>query len=171
LLQQTLNEWTAQADVPIRPFAVCSDSSVGRKEDEDVSTHDLGFPATTDAAKLFHRFQISTGDETISVVFSTYQSIDVIHRAQQLGLGEFDLVICDEAHRTTGISQPGSDDSAFVRVHNTEFLAARKRLYMTATPRVYVEDSKAKAAKDGIVTYSMDDEHTFGPEFHHLGFG
>lgn len=171
LLQQTLNEWTAQADVPIRPFAVCSDSSVGRKENEDVSAHDLGFPATTDPAKLFHRFQISTGDETISVVFSTYQSIDVIHQAQQLGLGEFDLVICDEAHRTTGISQPGSDDSAFVRVHNTEFLAAGKRLYMTATPRVYVEDSKAKAAKDGIVTYSMDDEHTFGPEFHHLGFG
>lgn len=171
LLQQTLNEWTAQADVPIRPFAVCSDSSVGRKENEDVSAHDLGFPATTDPAKLFHRFQISTGENTISVVFSTYQSIDVIHRAQQLGLPEFDLVICDEAHRTTGISQPGSDDSAFVRVHNTEFLAAKKRLYMTATPRVYVEDSKAKAAKDGIVTYSMDDEHTFGPEFHHLGFG
>lgn len=171
LLQQTLNEWTAQADLPIRPFAVCSDSSVGRRENEDVSAHDLGFPATTDPAKLFHRFQISTGEETISVVFSTYQSIDVIHQAQQLGLGEFDLVICDEAHRTTGISQPGSDDSAFVRVHNTEFLAAKKRLYMTATPRVYVEDSKAKAAKDGIVTYSMDDEHTFGPEFHHLGFG
>ncbi|UPL10774.1 DEAD/DEAH box helicase [Microbacterium sufflavum] len=171
LLQQTLNEWTAQADVPIRPFAVCSDSSVGRKENEDVSAHDLGFPATTDPAKLLHRFQISTGEEAISVVFSTYQSIDVIHQAHQLGLPEFDLVICDEAHRTTGISQPGSDDSAFVRVHNTEFLAAKKRLYMTATPRVYVEDSKAKAAKDGVVTYSMDDEHTFGPEFHHLGFG
>lgn len=171
LLQQTLNEWTAQADVPIRPFAVCSDTSVGRKENEDVSAHDLGFPATTDPAKLFHRFQISTGENTISVVFSTYQSIDVIHQAQQLGLPKFDLVICDEAHRTTGISQPGSDDSAFVRVHNTEFLAARKRLYMTATPRVYVEDSNAKAAKDGIVTYSMDDEGTFGPEFHHLGFG
>ncbi|WP_336643068.1 restriction endonuclease [Microbacterium sp. MMO-113] len=171
LLQQTLNEWTAQADVLIRPFAVCSDSSVGRKENEDVSAHDLGFPATTDPAKLFHRFQIPTGENTISVVFSTYQSIDVIQQAQQLGLPEFDLVICDEAHRTTGISQPGSDDSAFVRVHNTEFLAAKKRLYMTATPRVYVEDSKAKAAKDGIVTYSMDDEHTFGPEFHHLGFG
>ncbi|GGO59868.1 hypothetical protein GCM10010910_03870 [Microbacterium nanhaiense] len=171
LLQQTLNEWTAQADQPIRPFAVCSDSSVGRKENEDVSAHDLGFPATTDADKLFHRFQISTGQETISVVFSTYQSIDVVHRAQELGLPEFDLVICDEAHRTTGISQPGSDDSAFVRVHNDEFLKAKKRLYMTATPRIYVEDSKQKAAKDGVAVYSMDDEQTFGPEFHHLGFG
>ena len=171
LLQQTLNEWTAQADVPLRPFAVCSDASVGRKEHEDVSAHDLGFPATTDPAKLFHRFSISTGQETISVVFSTYQSIDVIYQAQQLGLPEFDLVICDEAHRTTGISQPGSDDSAFVRVHDDTFLAAKKRLYMTATPRIYVEDSKAKAAKDGIRVFSMDEPATFGPEFHHLGFG
>lgn len=171
LLQQTLNEWTAQADQPIRPFAVCSDTSVGRKENEDVSAHDLGFPATTDPAKLFHRFQISTGEETISVVFSTYQSIDVIHQAQDLGLPEFDLVICDEAHRTTGISQPGSDDSAFVRVHDNQYLTAKKRLYMTATPRVYVEDSRNKAAQDGVVTYSMDDERQYGPEFHHLGFG
>ena len=171
LLQQTLNEWTAQADVPLRPFAVCSDTSVGRREHEDVSSHDLGFPASTDATKLFQRFQISTGEETLSVVFSTYQSIDVIHRAQELGLPEFDLVISDEAHRTTGISQPGSDDSAFVRVHDTNFLKAKKRLYMTATPRIYVEDSKLKAAKDGVAVFSMDDEHTFGPEFHHLGFG
>ncbi|MEV8267375.1 type ISP restriction/modification enzyme [Microbacterium sp. NPDC076911] len=171
LLQQTLNEWTAQADKPLRAFAVCSDVSVGRREHEDVSSHDLGFPATTDANKLFHRFQISNGEEAISVIFSTYQSIDVIHRAQELGLPEFDLVICDEAHRTTGISQPGSDDSAFVSVHNQSFLKAKKRLYMTATPRIYIEDSKQKAAKDGVAVFSMDEEDTYGPEFHHLGFG
>lgn len=171
LLQQTLNEWTAQADTPLRPFAVCSDVSVGRRENEDVSAHDLGFPASTDANKLFQRFQISNGAEAISVIFSTYQSIDVIHRAQELGLPEFDLVICDEAHRTTGISQPDNDDSAFVRVHDEAFLQAKKRLYMTATPRIYVEDSKQKAANDGVAVFSMDDEHSYGPEFHHLGFG
>lgn len=171
LLQQTLNEWTAQADVDLRAYAVCSDTTVGRRENEDVSAHDLGYPATTDPQKLFYRFRMSASSEAISVVFSTYQSIDVIHQAQQLGVPEFDLVICDEAHRTTGISQPGSDDSAFVRVHDTEFLQAKKRLYMTATPRIYVEDSKQKAAKDGVAVFSMDDEATFGPEFHHLGFG
>ncbi|MCT1551790.1 DEAD/DEAH box helicase [Brevibacterium casei] len=188
LLQQTLNEWTGQANVSLRPFAVCSDTSVGRKQSEDVSVHDLGFPATTDPSKLAARFNISTGDESISVVFSTYQSIDVIHQAQQMGtqrgeaglpgmaafekgLPDFDLIICDEAHRTTGISQPGADDSAFVRVHNDEFIHAKKRLYMTATPRIYVEDSKAKAAQDGVAVYSMDDESTYGPELHHLGFG
>lgn len=171
LLQQTLNEWTAQADVPLRPFAVCSDTSVGRKQNEDVSMHDLGFPASTDPNKLVQRFKISTGQETLTVVFSTYQSIDVIRQAQELGLPDFDLIVCDEAHRTTGISQPGSDDSAFVSVHNNAFLKAAKRLYMTATPRIYVEDSKNKAAKDGIAVYSMDDPDTYGPEFHHLGFG
>lgn len=188
LLQQTLNEWTAQANSSLRPFAVCSDTSVGRKQSEDVSAHDLGFPATTDPSKLAARFNISTGDESISVVFSTYQSIDVIHQAQQLGtqrseaglptmgafnrgLPDFDLIICDEAHRTTGISQPGADDSAFVRVHDDEFIHAKKRLYMTATPRIYVEDSKTKAAQDGVAVYSMDDESTYGLEFHHLSFG
>lgn len=171
LLQQTLNEWTAQADVPLRPFAVCSDASVGRAQNEDVAVHDLGFPASTDPVKLVNRYNISTGQEALTVVFSTYQSIDVIHRAQELGLPEFDLIVCDEAHRTTGISQPGADDSAFVRVHNTEYLKAAKRLYMTATPRIYVEDSKNKAAKDGVAVYSMDDAVTYGPEFHHLGFG
>ncbi|WP_434061454.1 DEAD/DEAH box helicase [Paramicrobacterium humi] len=171
LLQQTLNEWTAQADVPLRPFAVCSDATVGRKENEDVSAHDLGFPATTDPNKLAHQFRISTGQETVSVVFSTYQSIDVISQAQDLGLPAFDLIISDEAHRTTGITQASKFDSAFVRVHDDTYVRAAKRLYMTATPRIYVEDSKAQAAKDGIVVYSMDDETTYGPEFHHLGFG
>ncbi|GED07785.1 helicase [Glutamicibacter uratoxydans] len=81
------------------------------------------------------------------------------------------MIVCDEAHRTTGISQPGADDSAFVRVHDNNYLAAAKRLYMTATPRIYVEDSKNKAVKDGVTVYSMDDETIYGPEFHHLGFG
>ncbi|WP_318245124.1 type ISP restriction/modification enzyme [Brevibacterium gallinarum] len=162
---------------------------MGRKQNEDVSSHDLGFPVTTDPEVLVQRFELGHSDDAITVVFSTYQSIDVIHAAQQgisqqeaagqhsaapahtSRLPEFDLVICDEAHRTTGISQPGADDSAFVRVHDNAFIQAAKRLYMTATPRIYVEDSRAKAAQDGVKMYSMDDESQYGPEFHHLGFG
>jgi predicted helicase len=136
LLQQTLNEWTAQASVPLRPLAVCSDTKVGRKEHEDVSVHDLAFPATTDPAKLLNRAKISTGQEAITVVFSTYQSIDVIHQAQKDGLPEFDLIVCDEAHRTTGITEASHDDSAFVRVHDNTYIESGKRLYMTATPRI-----------------------------------
>lgn len=171
LLQQTLNEWTAQATVPLRPLAVCSDTKVGRREHEDVSVHDLAFPATTDPVKLLNRARISTGQEAVTVVFSTYQSIDVIAQAQKGGLVDFDLVLCDEAHRTTGITEADHDDSTFVRVHDNTYIKAAKRLYMTATPRIYVQESKAKAAEDNVAVYSMDDEAVYGPEFHHLGFG
>lgn len=171
LLQQTLNEWTAQATVPLRPLAVCSDTKVGRREHEDVSMHDLAFPATTDPVKLLNRSRISTGQEAVTVVFSTYQSIDVIAQAQKDGLPDFDLILCDEAHRTTGITEADHDDSTFVRVHDNTYIKAAKRLYMTATPRIYVQESKAKAAEDNVAVYSMDDEAVYGPEFHHLGFG
>lgn len=172
LLQQTLNEWTANADVPLRPFAVCSDASVGRRRaSEDIAASDLGFPASTDPAKLAARAAVSTGDEAVTVVFSTYQSIDVVRQAQDLGLAEFDLVICDEAHRTTGVTEQGQDGSVFTMVHDAAKIRAAKRLYMTATPRIYVQEAKAKAAQDQVTVYSMDDESIYGPEFHRLGFG
>lgn len=172
LLQQTLNEWTANADVLLRPFAVCSDASVGRRPaSEDIAASDLGFPASTDPAKLAARAAVSTGDEAVTVVFSTYQSIDVVRQAQDRGLAEFDLVICDEAHRTTGVTEQGQDGSAFTMVHDAAKIRAAKRLYMTATPRIYVQEAKAKAAQDQVTVYSMDDESIYGPEFHRLGFG
>lgn len=170
LLQQTLTEWTAEAEVPLRPLAVCSDTKVGKKH-EDMSVHDLAFPASTDPQKLYSRSRISTGQEAVTVVFSTYQSIDVVAQAQGLGLGEFDLIVCDEAHRTTGLTQGDDDDSAFVRVHDQDFIKAKKRLYMTATPRIYIQESKTKAAENDVKVFSMDDEAAYGPEFHHLGFG
>ena len=106
------------------------------------------------------------------VVFATYQSIDVVSQAQKIaGLEPFDLVVCDEAHRTTGATLSGSEESAFVRVHDSEYLRAEKRLYMTATPRIYDDASKAKAGKAQAVLASMDDEDVYGPEFYRLGFG
>ncbi len=138
LLSQTLREWTAEAEVPIRSFAVCSDRKVGRNE-EDMRASDLAYPATTNARDLVA--QVATGaKDAVTVIFSTYQSIDVVGEAQSLGLPEFDLVICDEAHRTTGVVQ-GANASHFTRVHDNSFLRAKKRLYMTATPRIYAEAS------------------------------
>ena len=97
---------------------------------------------------------------------------DVVAQAQKIaGLEPFDLVICDEAHRTTGATLAGAEESAFVRVHDPEYLKASKRLYMTATPRIYDDASKAKAGKAQAVLASMDDEDVFGPEFYRLGFG
>ncbi|HOT57170.1 MAG TPA: DEAD/DEAH box helicase family protein [Ornithinibacter sp.] len=171
LLNQSLKEWSTEATDPLRTFAVCSDTKVG-KANEDSSVVDLAIPATTDSARLAERASAPPTDPNRrTVVFATYQSLDVVAQAQQAGLPSFDLVICDEAHRTTGVTVAGSDESAFVRVHDSAYLTASKRLYMTATPRLYDEASKVKAGQADAVIASMDDVATFGPEFHRLGFG
>ena len=169
LLQQTLREWTNHSDVPLHSFAVCSDSKVGKKN-EDISVHDLQYPATTNPARLAEKARAQSKDH-MTVVFSTYQSIQVVAEAQKEGLGAFDLIICDEAHRTTGVTLAEGDESNFVRVHDADYIKATKRLYMTATPRIYTDEAKSKAEEGGAVIASMDDEAVFGPEFHRLGFG
>jgi predicted helicase len=145
LIGQTLREWTSQSDVPINPICICSDPEITKKKttDEDLtSTIDLAWPASTDSKYILKQFQHyrEKGNEGMTVVFSTYQSIDVIAKAQKVllenGFSEFDLIICDEAHRTTGYTEPGMDDSAFVKVHDGKFLKSKKRLYMTATAAV-----------------------------------
>ena len=114
----------------------------------------------------------SNARDKMTVVFSTYQSIDVIHKAQHShGLANFDLIICDEAHRTTGQTARGEDKSHFVKVHNADYIRGKKRLYMTATPRIYKDTAKTKAEKEDVVLCSMDDESLYGKELHHLKFG
>ncbi|GHE06847.1 helicase [Klenkia taihuensis] len=174
LLSQSLREWMANAEVDIRSFAVCSDVRVGRvrSDDADQSVIDLAEPASTSPEKLLARF--NTGKHSAArmrVVFCTYQSIDVVIAAQAQGLPAFDLVICDEAHRTTGVTLADGDDSAFVKVHDATALKATKRLYMTATPRVFGDEVKRKATESDAVLADMGDEATFGPELHRLGFG
>ncbi len=176
LLSQSLTEWTQEADVTIHGFAVCSDSDVGkkgkRKEEDRVETlvHELRYPATTNAAKLAAAVAKRRGDEGMTVIFSTYHSIEVIHQAQeQHGLPSFDLIVCDEAHRTTGATFD-DDESAFVRVHRQDCITAAKRLYMTATPRVYGTSAKARAETDNVVLCSMDDEALYGKDLHIITF-
>ncbi|WP_224756543.1 DEAD/DEAH box helicase [Streptomyces sp. col6] len=175
LLSQTLREWSFETELTLRPFAVCSDVKVGRgqsqTDDQDMATHDLALPATTDPDRLIKQMASVEAGPGLTVVFSTYQSIATIAEAQKKGLGSFDLILCDEAHRTTGVTLSGHDESAFVRVHDNDYLAGDRRLYMTATPRIYNEDTKADAKNADAVLASMDDESTFGPEFHRLGFG
>lgn len=171
LVSQTLREWMAQTQTDIRPFVVCSDTKASRQA-EDITTHDIPLP-TTDASKLTAAFASAPKRARgMQVVFSTYQSIDVVATAaKQAGVG-FDLILCDEAHRTTGVTLSGDpNESAFVKVHDNTYLPATKRLYMTATPRIYGQDVKAKAEDASAVLTSMDDEAVYGPEFWRLGFG
>lgn len=181
LLSQSLREWTAEATSTLHSLAVCSDASIGKrraKSDDDradIMTYDLAFPATTSGQQVVKQFRAtqaaSSKKAQMTVVFSTYQSIKAVSDAQKAGLPEFDLVICDEAHRTTGVTISGEDESHFVKVHDNKFLKAKKRLYMTATPRIYGDQAKGKAKEADAELCSMDDESLFGRELHRLGFG
>ncbi|WP_372407530.1 DEAD/DEAH box helicase [Streptomyces luteireticuli] len=175
LLSQTLREWTAEVQVPMNSFAVCSDTKVSKQaaasDLQDMSTHDLAFPATTSPAKLIEQVASVEAGPGLTVVFSTYQSIATVAQTQQAGLGEFDLILCDEAHRTTGVSLTPQDESNFVKVHNNDYIKAARRLYMTATPRIFSDDTKTDAKQHDAALVSMDNETLFGPEFHRLGFG
>lgn len=178
LLSQTLTEWTQDSGVPLHSFAVCSDSDVGKKranksndEAPDLYQHELRYPATTNARSLAHAVALRHDPQHMTVVFSTYHSIEVIGTAQtDHGLADFDLIICDEAHRTTGVNFGDDDESAFIQVHSNDNIRAAKRLYMTATPRIYGEVAKAKAKDSSVVLCSMDDESLYGPVLHVLNF-
>ena len=175
LLSQAMNDWTNDADVSLTTIPVCSDVKIKGSEDTDspeIALHDLQWPASTDPGKLLWRFELSEKRQTMRVVFSTYQSLNVVADAQNGGLPQFDLIICDEAHRTTGVKGLTEDDeSNFQRIHDNDFIAGGKRLYMTATPRIYGDVAQRKANERRIMLVSMDDGDIYGPEFHRLGFG
>ena len=156
LILQSMRQWSENATLKHYYLAVCSDKSTG----EDGSITELESPVSTDYQTLSPYLK-SRPKNTLTVIFSTYHSIDVVRKT--MGKQSFDLILCDEAHRTTGVE----DKSFFTIVHKNSNINAKKRLYMTATPRVY---SDVIQAKFGKVIYSMDDEEKYGPEFHKLSF-
>ena len=171
LLSQTVKEWTSDSNIDINVFAVCSDSKAGkRKDSEDLSIYDLAIPATTDTKTLIEKYRSVKSKEKMTVFLSTYQSIEIIHEAQKAGIGKFDLVIADEAHRTTGVTLAGSEDSMFTKVHDDKYLPAKKRLYMTATPKIYGDTAKAKAESVDAHLASFDMSELYGDEFYRLAF-
>ena len=183
LMSQTVQEWTDNAKIPLRCFAVCSDSQVGkrraRQDDRiDMDAMDLALPATTDPGMIAASVRKRTSDK-MTVVFATYQSTPVLERAQNKDnrLPRFDLAICDEAHRTTGGHMSGDDPSHFLAIHDNSKIRALRRLYMTATAKIYGRaahrraESHQKGAKESVVLYSMDDEAKYGPILYEIGFG
>ena len=175
LLSQTIMEWGQNKKSFYMALAVCSDAKVGKKDDEDMHVSDLAIPASTDVERLLGTLS-KRGKKNV-VIFSTYQSLEIISKAQKNKknpLVEIDLVVCDEAHRTTGVTQAAKaaadDFSHFVRIHDNDYVRASKRMYMTATPKIY-KDVDNKVAEAGGVIASMDDPEKFGEEFYRLGFG
>ena len=179
LMSQSISEFSNEIEGPFHAYAVCSDSKVGREKKRgganadlaDLRVEDLQLPATTDGAELAAAMNANPLDEGLEVVFSTYHSIDAVSEAQAAGIGEFDLIICDEAHRTTGVTLADESESNFVKIHDDNWVAGRKRVYMTATPKIFNEDTKFQASEKAAVLCSMDDMDTFGPVFYRIGFG
>ena len=176
IIAQSVTEWSNESDVPLHIFAVCSDTQIGKRrvgdsDSAEISSYDLAYPPTTNAAILAEKIAQNSQDK-MTVVFATYQSIEVIATAQQQhSLAEFDLIICDEAHRTAGVTLARGEEGSFVKVHNQAHIKGKKRIYMTATPRVYTDVVKAKADEYRATLYSMDDEDKFGQELYTLKFG
>ena len=179
LLSQTLNDWKKNCQFEINAFAVCSDSTTGKmnveEEDNLLKVSQLRYPATTNAKGLTDAFNNVKNKDGMTVIFSTYQSIEVVSEAQKVyGFPDITLTICDEAHRTAGGyligDEDNAEDTAFTRIHDNNFIRSKKRLYMTATPKIYGSEVKKAYANDEAVLYSMDDSDVFGETFHSISF-
>ncbi|WP_237235388.1 DEAD/DEAH box helicase [Rothia nasisuis] len=177
LMSQSIKAFSDDTELPLHAYAVCSDTKVGQgrrataNDTGDTKIEDLQIPATTDGLTLAAAMENNELDEGLTVVFSTYQSVDAVTAAQNAGVPDFDLIICDEAHRTTGVTLAGEDQSHFVKIHDNDLVRGDKRLYMTATPRLFNDNVKNKAKEADAVLTLMDDEAMFGPVFHRIGFG
>ena len=174
LVGQSMREWANQSAMPLECAVVCSDSRASSLDEDtwESSLRDIPYPASTDPDSVYHQMK-EVNPDSLAVIFSTYQSIQVVSDAQKKGLPAFDLIICDEAHRTTGMVEQGKQDEAseFIKVHDNSIINGNKRLYMTATPRIYGDRAVRIANADSYIVSSMDDESVFGPEFYHLSFG
>lgn len=176
LLTQSLRGWNNDTELSITSMAVTSDrnASRARSKNEDIKGIDIGYPATTNSTQLlknYHQVQKNEKKTDLMVVFSTYQSIEVLGEAQKNGFPEFDLIIADEAHRTTGAKKLDADSSFFTKVHSNTNVKGIKRLYQTATPKIYGDNAKKNAKDKSILLSSMDDKEKFGEVFYRLGFG
>lgn len=176
LLSQTIVEWKTQQTfgAHVRTFGVCSDQTAGQtkrnRKDADEILVKMPIPATTDVNRIQKEY--TSKKCRVNIFFSTYQSIDVISNLAKACNITFDIAVCDEAHRTIGsYKASGEDLSNFVKIHKDSFVPCKKRLYMTATQKIYSTSAKQDAKDGGYEVYSMDDESIYGPLFHYLSFG
>lgn len=187
LMNQTMREWAQQRDPDLvhRYLGICSDTRAGHAA-EDTPLAELAMPVTTDPDRIAS--QLSVDDpSSMTVVFCTYQSLSLVADAQAGGglfgvAPEFDLVLCDEAHRTTGIEDTAAPKTTkstkrtitpYSFIHDPNAVRAAKRLYMTATPRIYTESARARVeqASGTFDVYSMNDPAVYGPEMYGMSFG
>ncbi|MDB4852205.1 DEAD/DEAH box helicase family protein, partial [Alphaproteobacteria bacterium] len=161
LVRQSLADWTAEylAEGQIPEWlAVCSDVSVGSARDADstvATVYETGIPTNPTDEEL-DTF-LTKRSKAPKIVFTTYQSAEKLCEAAKRTNKTFDLMIADEAHKTVG-----RRNKSFATLLFDENIKVKKRLFMTATERVY------NASKDDVV--SMDDPDIYGSTCHQLSF-
>ena len=166
LMSQTLREWAANTSLkPFRYLCLCSDTTVDLGKDSPVEhLYELDVPVTTDAEVVSEFLQNEPA--ITSILLSTYQSSKVLSEAvKKTGIG-FDTAIFDEAHRTTG-----SDVGVWNMALDDNKVPIGKRIFMTATPRIYAPHISKKAKEKDILLYSMDDNEVYGIPFYEMTFG
>ena len=185
LMRQSIEVARNDVDFDFGGFAVCSDTSVVKrtaKKNDEIMLSDADLPINrvfSSVEQIKNYYKKITPPPILSqriIVFSTYQSVDKIIKAQENGFGIFDLVICDEAHRTVKFINSKENDKReqnFVVVHDNTQLKAKKRLYMTATPKIFKGDTKIiknSNEKEDIIFLDMSQEDVFGKQFFTYSF-
>ena len=185
LMAQTIRAWCEEEDfegrgVKLSVIPVCSDTQVGKAggagQRRAADLVQLEISPTTDPVQIKKKMTEPLDSETMLVVFSTYQSLPQVLEAQNLGAPDFDFGFMDEAHRTTGFEKEGKDSSEtdghtgpFQLAH--ESIKINKRVYMTATPKVFTEAAKARKKREDKAIWSMDDLTIYGEHCYRLSFG
>ena len=164
LVKQTLENWADQHRKPFSFICVCSDNTVGDSVEDivDINPSDIGVPVTTDETVIADFLSKGHGRK---YVFATYQSADKIANAIEISKTCFDLIICDEAHRTAGAA------GMFSLALDAKIIPAKKRLFMTATERLIRPNLMKRAEQNGLALFSMDDEKVYGPVLSKYNFG
>ena len=157
LLRQTMEEWAKHQRNWINYICVCSDQGIDSSvENDSIVGHSYELPTVTTDPKDLRAFLQLPGRK---IVYATYQSSEVVRSALRNTKIGFDLAFCDEAHKTTG-----DRNSYFGLVHEDSNIRIKKRVYMTATPRVLAEQIKTKLGDKAKYLADMSDIKTFGPE-------
>lgn len=154
LLAQTARVWRA-AGRKGPAIAVCS---ARQALDHDPVGGDT--PMTTSPQELAARLPPDLAGPV--TVYATYASLHAVASAHHaFGLPRWDLAVVDEAHRTAGRL-----GKAWSAIHHDDQVPAARRLYLTATPRIWDRDGSDDDPDEPVA--SMDDETIFGPVAYHL---
>ncbi len=164
LLNQIKTEWAENSSSCFTPYiCVCSERDIDNRRDSLIMySHEISGKVTTNAVEI--KNFLNKFPETI--IYSTYQSLDSIRSAIKDSDFKFDLAVCDEAHKTAG-----SKYGKFSLIHSDANIPVKKRLYMTATPRVLSDNIRKKLNEEKVnFLYDMNNSDIFGPEFYKMSF-